>query len=672
MKANLPTPRKHVLCSLLIFGLSIVSYCKTNPLYNNENPFNRNLVSVHSNFLITGEGGLVTANQTICAGTRPANLVLTGYAGDILNWESSEDSSFTSPSTIDNTLATLTGARVGQLSTTTYFRAVVQTANSGIVYSEYATVTTTITSTTWNGTSWSAGEPTQAVSAIIQSNFTSQGTNISACKLTVVNNATVIISSGDTVNIKGSLEVSEGSSVSFESNASLLQSEDSNPNIGDIVIHRNSSPLKRLDYTLWSSPVANQILTDFSPNTVTTRFYTYNTASNLYDVVTAPSATNFNSAKGYLIRTPNNHPTTPTAWTGAFRGVPNNGDYSFSLDDNVLGQRYNLVGNPYPSPIDALAFVSNNNNSLNITGVLYFWRKTNGSLNSSYCVWTELGFTSNGEDGVTNPNGVIQTGQGFFVERLENLSESFVIFTNDMRASNSANQFFKTAATNAIVEKHRIWLNATSATGSFSQTMVGYMNGATVGVDSKIDGKNINQGDIVLTSLIEATPYAVQGRPLPFENADVVPLSFSATTAGNYSIAIDHVDGLFSSGQTVYLRDTLANTVHNLTMAGAYTFASNAGTFTSRFEILYQSLLATPIFTANNVVIYSQSNEFVVNSGNAIMASIKVFDIRGRLIEEKKAINSNQTTINGGLANQVLLVQITSEDGAMVTKKVIR
>jgi len=42
------------------------------------------------------------------------------------------------------------------------------------------------------------------------------------------------------------------------------------------------------------------------------------------------------------------------------------------------------------------------------------------------------------------------------------------------------------------------------------------------------------------------------------------------------------------------------------------------------------------------------------------------------LLQEKNNINSSQTTIGSGVANQVLLVQITSEDGVVVTKKVVR
>ncbi len=108
--------------------------------------------------------------------------------------------------------------------------------------------------------------------------------------------------------------------------------------------------------------------------------------------------------------------------------------------------------------------------------------------------------------------------------------------------------------------------------------------------------------------------------------------------------------------------------------AGAYSFASDIGTFNNRFEIIYALPLGVgnPVFTANNVIIFNQNNGLVVNSGTIIMDSIKVFDVRGRLLQERKDINASQTTISVGLSNQVLLVQITSTDGVVVTKKVVR
>ena len=725
---------------------------------------------------VTTVGGTVSLDQTICSGSQPANLTLTGYTGSIIKWESSLDSAFTSPTDIIITSDTLTGTTIGSLTQDTYFRAVVQSGSCSIANSSYILVTVnptsvggdvtggtaicsgstsglltlsgytgtvvrwessvfpftswniisnttdtftsgvltqttefravvqvgscsevyststtvTITNTTWTGGlsgSWDNGIPNDGKkSAVISSSYISAGNNIDACSLTVDSGATVVISSGDTVTLSGALTAIPGVFVTFNNNANLIQTTNVD-NFGAIIIKRDSSSLYRLDYTLWSSPVLNQQLKAFSPATLDTRFYTYNTetiitpatAANIYVAVPNPSTTNFATAKGYLIRMPNNWPafvssSTPgTVWTGSFTGVPNNGDYSYTLVDGGAGQQFNLIGNPYPSPIDTNAFVGDINNSSSITGALYFWRKTNNALSPSYCTWTTGGFVANGEAQVFDPNDVIRTGQGFFVE---GNGSGTVNFDNTMRTDNHSNQFFKnsnTSSTNTI-ERNRIWLNATSTSGLFSQTMVGYITNATQGVDAAIDGKYINDGNIALTSLINEVPFAIQGRSLPFDATDIVPLNFKVTTAGNYTIAIDHVDGLFTVGeQSIYLKDNLTATIHNLN-TDSYTFASDAGTFSSRFEIIYALPLGTgnPIFTANNVIIYSHDNEFVVNAGNIIMSSVKVFDIRGRLIEEKTNINASQTTIKGGLANEVLLIQITSEDGIVVTKKVIR
>jgi hypothetical protein len=157
---------------------------------------------------------------------------------------------------------------------------------------------------------------------------------------------------------------------------------------------------------------------------------------------------------------------------------------------------------------------------------------------------------------------------------------------------------------------------------------------------------------------------------------DLVPMSFKVTTAGDYTITIDSVDGLFSNGaQTVYLRDNITGVLHNLSVGG-YAFTSASGTFDTRFEIIYQATsltVSTPTFNESQVVIYKTPiNEILINTGNVVMSKVKVFDIRGRFLQEQKDINAAQTTINIGLVGEVLLVQISSEDGVVVTKKVVR
>jgi hypothetical protein len=415
--------------------------------------------------------------------------------------------------------------------------------------------------------------------------------------------------------------------------------------------------------------VAAQGLQAFSPNTLSNRFYSYNSSTNLYQAVD-PSATTFSPFNGYLVRTANTHPTTPTTWTGQFTGVPNNGNYSMAFTG------YRVIGNPYPSAIDAENFIDTNIANGSITGTVYFWRKTNGSSNAAYCTYNLGGFVTNNDSAISNmtvnPNtstNVLQVGQGFIVQ---GTGTSNVVFTNDMRIDSNVNRFLRTANT---IERNRIWLNITNAAGSFSQAMIAYMTGATQGVDPSIDGELLTDGDVSLASLIGTTSYAIQGRALPFDMADVVPMSFKVTTAGDYTITIDHVDGLFSNGdQTIYLRDNTSGVVHNLS-AGGYTFTSASGTFDTRFEIIYQSTslaVSTPTFNESQVVIYkTPTNEISINTGNVVMSKVKIFDIRGRLLQEKKDINASQTLMNAGLTTEVLLVQITSEEGIVVTKKVL-
>ena len=531
--------------------------------------------------------------------------------------------------------------------------------------------------TIWNGTSWSTGNPDSTKPVRFEANATI-GEDFYACSLTVANNAVVSVSSGVDVTINGAITVSSGS-FTLENNASLVQNTTEN-NSGNIIVKRNSSSLMRQDYTLWSSPVASQNLFGFSPQTLTTRFYTYDQASDIYTLndmyqggtPAALSATStFQSGRGYLIRMPNTHPTTPTTWEGQFTGVPNNGNISVAL--TTSGGGYTLVGNPYPSPINVDAFL-NQNLSL-ISPTLWFWRKTNGVAGSAYvALVADLNSGGNsvlGEASETNDR-YIQQGQGFFVQAT---AAGNLQFNNQQRLG-IVDTFYRTndITTSTVPAIGRLWLHLKSNDVVVGSMAIGYREGATNELDTDYDGLYINDKPLALTSFVQGEELSVQHRAVPFTSTDSVPLSFKTDVAGTFAIAINDFDGLFSNGQSIYLRDNLIGSVHDLN-AAPYSFTTNEGIFTSRFEVVYQGSLNTnnPILTNNQVIIYkNEVNNFTVNSGNLIMDSVKVFDIRGRLLQEYKAINASQTNISLGLSNEVLLVQITSNDGVVVTKKVVR
>ncbi|TDP58856.1 YDG domain-containing protein [Flavobacterium dankookense] len=604
-----------------------------------------------------------------------------------------DDFSVTYATSLPSFVAGYNGLNVGNVTSyqvtglspeTLYFyrvRAVRGTAQSG--NSDVETALTAPAAVVWNGTAWSnVAGPDANIDAIIDGvyNTTTHG-GFTAKQVTVQSGSLTIANAGVVTITNGLINELTEDDVIIENNGVLMQSGAVNLNTGAITVRRNSSQIKRQDYTAWSSPVANQGLYAFSPTTLPNRFYTYNTSTDQYSnavgfnltnlqypsPLIAPNGINgtdlnavpFEDAKGYLIRTPWNHPTAPASFAGEFVGVPNSGEITFGMTTG-----FNLVGNPYPSPINMTTFVDNN--SANITTSLYFWRETNGStLNNAYCQWNDGLFQSNSEAAVFDPQSVIRTGQGFFVEAT---ATTDLVFNSGQRIADTANQFFRQDNNQDVY-----WLNLTNAAGAFSQAVVSYKDYATNGID-RYDGRNVGTPATSLTSVVEGQEFGIQGKA-SFVDTDVVPMNLKVETAGNYSIAIDHTVGVFNAGQTIYLKDNLVSSLHNLTQ-GAYNFTSEAGTFGTRFEVVYREgalNVDTPVLTEKQVVIYkNQSNDFVINTGNFEMSAVKVFDIRGRLLVERQAINATQTTISAGLSNEVLLVQITTGDGTVVTKKVVR
>lgn len=239
-----------------------------------------------------------------------------------------------------------------------------------------------------------------------------------------------------------------------------------------------------------------------------------------------------------------------------------------------------------------------------------------------------------------------------------------------MRTNNQSNQFLRTTET----EKHRIWLNLLTEIGDdINQMMVGYVEGATQGVDSNFDALSFGSSGTSLSSKIEGLHYSIQGRSLPFLSNDIVPLTFKALASGNYKISLNTTDGLFAGSQGIFIRDNLLGIDHNI-KESPYAFSSVTGTFDARFELVYTQALGIPSsdFTSNSVIVYRNTDWFHVNTKGIIMKDIQVFDISGRLIYNKENINATKTVLDGlTKVNEVLFLKITSEDNATVTVKVI-
>lgn len=556
----------------------------------------------------------------------------------------------------------------------------VTSANSNTIEAETGLINV------WNGTAWTAGVvPTSVDDAIIEGLYDTgvEGT-FSASVLTVNEGGSMVIASGDNIVVTNEvINNAEPEDFIVENNANLIQINDNAVNTGEIHVLKSSSPLYRLDYTIWSAPIVGQSLLSFSPGTVPTRFYSYSEALDIY-TGTNPSLTFFTPGYGYLIRTPNNwvayaEGVAGQQWTGTFEGTPNNGEVTVPMQNEANG--FNMVGNPYPSPINISAFLTENTGVIEDGSALYFFRKRNDTSAGSptYATITLAGYTANTaaggdtSDGVfSNPDNsaqwVINPGQGFFVKA----EGGNLTFNNAMRRPVNNGQFFRTAQ-DETQQASRYWINMAGTNSEFSQMAVIYKEGKTLGIDYGWDGTAlIGDGAVNLYSTAEEKALAIQARPA-FQSDDVVNVGFRASQPGTYTISLDHADGLFTTGQNIYLIDTVADVSTNL-QESDYSFTTEGGQFDERFRIVYdQASLGndTPVFNADAVVVYQNNGDITIEAGKTTIETVTVYDINGRVIYTGNNVNATATVIkNLHAAQQVLIVNVATEKGT-VSKKIV-
>lgn len=81
------------------------------------------------------------ADQTICYGTQPQGLTLVDYTGSVVKWQKSSNDTFNPSTDIANATTSLSSSDMGTLTSSTYFRAVVQSGICDVAYSSDILVT---------------------------------------------------------------------------------------------------------------------------------------------------------------------------------------------------------------------------------------------------------------------------------------------------------------------------------------------------------------------------------------------------------------------------------------------------------------------------------------------------------------------------------------------------
>jgi hypothetical protein len=555
---------------------------------------------------------------------------------------------------------------------------------------------------TWSDVGWSLGSsPTSLNDKIVFASdyppTVDPNIDIIGCSCLVSGNKNVIIKEGRTLKIENGIEVQGTGTLTFENNASLLQINDQVVNTGNISYKRKTTPIDKFDYTYWSSPVKNQTLLAVSPNTLQDKFYSFNPAINNWK---QENPSNFMElGKGYIIRGPQDYitQTENSTYEANFIGVPNNGTIESAIG---ITSSFNLIGNPYPSALDADSFLLENKDLL--AGTIYLWtHNTDIAKNNpnpgpdmyayssddyaSYNLTGGVGTRaqSSSSSGAVNnnvPSGKIAAGQAFFAKSME---AGNVVFRNDMRVgvpgvSGDNSQFFKfkkAPNTEAVIEKNRVWLNLSNNQAAFKQTLIGYITAATNDYDRMFDGESFDANDYVdFYSICQDKKLVIQGKALPFDPSDTIQVGYSVDFSGSLTIDIDQVEGELVN-HNIFIEDKEHHIIHNLTLS-PYNFTTEKGVFNDRFVLRYtdNKLNNTDfeITGGDQVLISSKNKQISITSLGGLIDKIIIFDTTAKRLYEKVNVESQELKILNLISQQqVLFVKVVLADGASFVKKII-
>jgi len=396
-----------------------------------------------------------------------------------------------------------------------------------------------------------------------------------------------------------------------------------------------------------------------------------------------------------------------------FSGKPNNGDINLTLAAN---NDY-LVGNPYPSAIDAHQFIRDNGPELGydntpmpdstplISGTLYFWEHWGG--NSHYLQDYQGGYATYNYSGAVaaaykgsnhpdlapggtptkEPGRYIPVGQGFFVT---GQNAGTINFNNGQRVfikESSSSVFMRSAFNNTSQDnetdenedvdnrvKFRIGFNSVNTIRR--QLLLTIDENATPNVDWAYDGMLNEQQIDDMFWVINDERYIIQASN-EAETSTVYPLGIKTSTDGINSIMIDELENV-PSDVNIYLHDIELDIYHDL-RTGAYEIFLNTDEYLDRFEITFdnnsESLgIDDQIVSAIDILYSSDIKKIVIVNPNLIeVKSMTLFNMLGQSVYTIDKIEqrnySEYKTQNLSAGTYIIKLQTVSD--LFVTKKII-
>jgi hypothetical protein len=412
-----------------------------------------------------------------------------------------------------------------------------------------------------------------------------------------------------------------------------------------------------------------------------------------------------------------------------FRGKPNNGDFTLSLTSG----NDRLIGNPYPSAMDAEKFIldnlstidgGNNTNGNVFNGALYFWDHF-GYIDSHYlgeyvggyatrniiggtpAIANDQRINATGGYGTKIPGRYIPVNQGFFVltsldEDLTGLTTVYggdVVFKNSQRVfkpETSINSVFlrssgtgkpedgKATSTGARVsvesaendnERPLIRLSFDSPKGIHRQILVGADKNASNSFDIGYDALLPDMGAEDMFWTINDTQFVIQGVD-NFDSDQELPLGLLISEAGLARIAVDSLENIDPLVR-LYIKDKLDEETYDITDE-PFEIELEPDEYYGRFSLVFQPRLKTldEVALEEGINIFMNESNTLLQINRLVdtkIESIRLFNSLGQSLNawDSNLENRNLSMQVNNMSTGMYIVQLETSDGDIIKKMLV-
>ncbi len=409
-----------------------------------------------------------------------------------------------------------------------------------------------------------------------------------------------------------------------------------------------------------------------------------------------------------------------------FQGKPHNGNIEFTIGEN---ENY-LLGNPYPSALDANEFiwdnlkdVANGRNNENVfNGTLYFWDHFDGQTHyleeyiGGYAAYTLAGgvpgsaidprIDDSGEESGKVPERYIPVAQGFFLLTNDDQVGGANTDGGTLIIKNSQRSWIKEAGGPSIFLKPEYPTKEQKTAHSDDRTKIrlkfkspkGYnrqilatkdentSNGYDIGYDAPLADDNLED----MYWLIDEKRYIIQAVP-DFHEERVLPIGIKIDQEAEFTFKIDSTEN-WPQDKELYLKDKELDTVHDI-LAAAYKTTATPGRIEDRFELVFKKEVeeteeppvvekpeteepVLPEIPGLVGISYSHFSKQIKISNYDLLdiSKVMIFNMNGKLIQEFDGLPTEKEIMLGmrPVRTGVYIVKAICENGVCNKKIIIK